>query len=55
MYCDPKKIGETLHKSLTDKIKSSGPRIDPCGAPHLILRVSDTLPSKITYCDLPVK
>ena len=48
-------MGETLHISLTDKIKSGGSRIDPCGAPHLILRVSDTSPSNIKYYDLPVK
>ena len=42
-----KSIGETLHILLTNIIKSSGPRIDPWGTPHLIPRVSDTLPSKL--------
>ena len=41
-----KSNGETLHISLTDKIKRSGPRMDPWGTPHLILSVSDFSPSK---------
>ena len=47
-------MGNTLHISLTDIIKSSGPRIDPRDTQHSILRISDTLPSKTTYCDLSV-
>ena len=35
-----KNMGETLHISLIDQIKSSGPRIDQCGTPHLSKQIT---------------
>ena len=34
---------DTPHMSFIHKINSSGPRIDPCGTPHLIFFSSELL------------
>ena len=43
---------DTLHKSLTYSKNSVGPRIEPCGTPHVIGKKHESVPLKHTYCFL---
>ena len=43
---------DTLHKSLTYSKNSVGPRIEPCGTPHVIGKKPQSVPLKHTYCFL---
>ncbi len=33
-------------------MKNSGPKIEPCGTPHVIVDISETFPLKTVHCDL---
>ena len=40
---------DTLHKSLTYSKNSVGPRIEPCGTPHVIGKKHESVPLKHTH------
>ena len=46
---------ETFARSLMYKRKRSGPKIDPCGIPQVILLSSEFVPAYSTYCSLLFK
>ena len=46
---------DTLQMSLRYKLNNVGPRIEPCGTPHIIHYWEDLVPLSCTYCFLYVK
>ena len=41
--------------SLTYMLKSSGPKMEPCGTPHVMFPAVDNLPFILTTCFLPAR
>ena len=48
-------ILEEKHKSFTYIKNNNGPKMDPCGTPHVIRTGWDKVPLKETYCNQSVK